>query len=85
MSNTRSIQLNWYSHRLVGPNGVQEGRVVPGADFRQDEGQKAAVAIQLGVHEILKVKQVCNDVHSYERKRKERLGSCRMLFITYVN
>lgn len=52
------------THRLVGPDGVQEGEIVPGADFRQDEGQKAAVAIQLGVHEELKVKQVCDDVHS---------------------
>lgn len=51
------------THRLVGPDGVQEGKVVISADFRQDEGQKAAVAIQLGVHEILKVEQVCDDVH----------------------
>ncbi len=68
------MNMNLYSpvtttHRLITPNGVQEGGIVPGADFRQDEGQKAAVAIQLGVHEILEVKQVCNDVHSYKKVR----------------
>lgn len=59
------------THRLVSPNGVQEGGIVPGANFRQDEGQKAAVAIQLGVHEVLKIKQVCNDVHRYKKAKKE--------------
>lgn len=70
------MYMDFYSlvtktHRLVGPNGVQEGGIVVGADFRQDKGQKAAVAVQLGVHEILKVEQVCNNVHSYEKARKE--------------
>lgn len=32
-------------HRLVCPNGVEEGGVVPGADLGQDEGQVAAVPI----------------------------------------
>lgn len=54
-------------HRLVCSDGVEEGGVVPGADLRQDEGQVAAVPIQLCVHEELKVKQVCNDVHSCRR------------------
>lgn len=58
------------THRLVGPDGVQEGGVVSGADFRQDEGQKAAVAIQLAVHEKLKVKQVSDDVHGCEKVNK---------------
>ena len=51
------------THRLIGPDGVQERGVVPGADLREDEGQEAAVSIQLCVHEILEVEQVCDDVH----------------------
>ena len=54
-------------HRLVCPNGVEEGGIVPGADLRQDEGQVAAVPIQLRVHEELKVKQMCDDVHGCRR------------------
>lgn len=50
-------------HRLVCPDGVEEGGVVPGPDLRQDEGQVAAVPIQLRVHEELKVKQVRDDVY----------------------
>lgn len=60
------------THRLVSPDGVQEGGIVPAANLRQDEGQKARVAIQLGVHEILEVKQVCNDVHSCRRSREDK-------------
>lgn len=54
-------------HRLVCADGVEEGGVVPVADLRQDEGQVAAVPIQLRVHEKLKVKQVGDDVHSCRR------------------
>lgn len=53
------------AHRLVAPDGVEKGGVVPGADQRQDEGQVATVAVQLGVHEVLKVEQVGDDVHSW--------------------
>lgn len=55
------------SHRLVGPDWVEEGGVVPAADLRQDEGQVAVVPIQLRIHEELKVKQVSNDVHGCRR------------------
>lgn len=68
-NDSRRRQRVSYSHRLVAPNGVEERRVVPIADVRQDEGQEAAVAVQLGVHEILKVKQVCDDVHGCERMK----------------
>lgn len=57
------------AHRLVAPDGVEEGGVVPGADQRQDKGQVAAVALQLGVHEVLKVEQVGDDVHSWWKER----------------
>lgn len=66
------------THRLVGPDGVQERRVVPVANFREDEGQEAAVSIQLGVHEILKVKQVCNDVHGCKEERKVRYEAMKL-------
>lgn len=58
-------------HRLVCPDGVEEGGVVPGPDLRQDEGQVAAVPIQLRVHEELKVKQVRDDVHGCRGEKEE--------------
>lgn len=60
------------AHRLVAPNGVEERGVIPTADLRQDKGQQAAVAVYLGVHEILKVEQVCDYMHSWRKIKRQR-------------
>lgn len=60
------------AHRLVAPDGVEEGGIIPTADLRQDKGQQAAVAVQLGIHEVLKVEQVCYYMHSWRRREEQR-------------
>lgn len=66
---TATTERCWGSvaHRLVAPDGVEEGRVVLVADLRQNEGQEVNAAVQLGVHEELKVEQVSNDVDGCNR------------------
>lgn len=60
------------AHCLVAPDGVEEGGIIPTADLRQDKGQQPAVAVQLGIHEVLKVEQVCYYMHSWKRTEEQR-------------
>lgn len=58
------------AHCLVAPDGVEEGGVILVADLWQDKGQQAAVAVQLGIHEVLKVEQVCHYMHGWRRREE---------------